>query len=35
MNNKVKKFLEYLKYERNYSDNTIIGYENHLNLSNK
>ncbi len=32
MNNTVKKFLDYLKYERNYSDNTIIGYHNHLTL---
>lgn len=26
------KFLDYLKYEKNYSINTIIGYENHLRL---
>lgn len=32
MKNNIKNFLDYLKYERNYSDNTIIGYENHLNL---
>ena len=32
MKNTINKFLDYLKYERNYSDNTIIGYENHLNL---
>lgn len=32
MKNNIIKFLDYLKYERNYSDNTIIGYENHLNL---
>ena len=26
MKNTINKFLDYLKYERNYSDNTIIGY---------
>ena len=30
----INKFLDYLKYERNYSDNTIIGYSNHLVLFN-
>lgn len=32
MKNYIDEFLDYLKYERNYSDHTIIGYENHLNL---
>lgn len=32
MKNNIEKFLDYLKYERNYSTNTIIGYENHITL---
>ena len=34
MKEHINKFLDYLKYERNYSDNTIIGYSNHLELFN-
>lgn len=30
----IVKFLDYLKYEKNYSDNTITGYNNHLELFN-
>ena len=30
----INKFLDYLKFERNFSNNTIIGYKNHLNLFN-
>ena len=26
----IDKFLDYLKYERNYSNNTIIAYENNI-----
>ena len=26
----VQSFLEYLKFERNYSENTLLGYENEL-----
>ena len=26
----VQAFLEYLKFERNYSENTLLGYENEL-----
>ena len=26
-----EKFLEYLKYEKNYSENTIINYQKELN----
>ena len=32
MDNTLIKFLDYLKYEKNYSNNTIIGYQNHLEL---
>ncbi len=32
MNNYIEKFLNYLRYEKNYSENTLIGYNNHLNL---
>lgn len=32
MDKLVLKFLDYLKYEKNYSINTLIGYENHLKL---
>lgn len=32
MKNDIKKYLDYLKYERNFSNNTIIGYSNHLEL---
>ena len=28
----INSFLDYLKYERNYSNNTIIGYQNHLEI---
>lgn len=28
----INKFLDYIKYEKNYSNNTIIGYQNHLEL---
>lgn len=35
MNNNINKFLDYLKYEKNYSENTIIGYQNHLELFKK
>ena len=28
----INSFLDYLKYERNYSNNTIIGYQNHLDI---
>ncbi len=31
MRNKVDEFLEYLEFEKKYSNNTIIGYENDLN----
>ena len=34
MKNYISEFLDYLKYEKNYSDNTIIGYSNHLKLFN-
>ena len=32
MKNDIKKYLDYLKYERNFSNNTIVGYSNHLEL---
>lgn len=32
MKDNIEKFLKYLKYEKNYSEHTIIGYENHINL---
>lgn len=32
MDNILIKFLDYLNYEKNYSNNTIIGYQNHLEL---
>ena len=32
MDKVVFKFLDFLKYERNYSSNTITGYKNHLEL---
>ena len=32
MNDNMDKFLDFLKYEKNYSENTIIGYSNHLQL---
>lgn len=32
MKEDINKFLDYLKYERNYSDHTITGYQNHLEL---
>ena len=28
----IDKFLDYLKYERNYSNNTIIAYENNIKI---
>ena len=32
MKDNIEKFLKYLKYKKNYSEHTIIGYENHINL---
>lgn len=32
MNNNINNFLDFLRYEKNYSNNTIIGYQNHLEL---
>lgn len=32
MKENVLKFLNFLKYEKNYSENTIIGYQNHIEL---
>ena len=34
MDDMIKKFLDYLNYEKNYSFNTIIGYQNHIELFN-
>ncbi len=31
----IKKYLDYLKYERSYSENTILGYANELNKFNE
>ena len=31
MNNYLEKFIKYLKFERGYSDNTIINYEEDIN----
>lgn len=35
MNIYIDNFIRFLKYERNYSDHTIIGYKNHLDLFEK